>query len=409
MTSKLQRLAFAVSTVLMCLTLASWALQDRAGPTPDPAKSFEIEGSVFIDDNRNGIRDPAEPGVEGVAVSDQHTVTRTDREGRYQFNSDGATGLVFVSQPNSYRVRGSFWKPVQGPARVDFALVPTPAASSFTFLHASDTHISPETLPRTRKLRTLVESLHPDFVLVTGDLVRDALRVPERQAREYYELYTSEIAQFPVPVYSVPGNHENFGIERHLSLVSPRHPLYGKGMYRHYLGPTYYSFNYGGVHFIGLDSVDIDDLWYYGHVDAAQLAWLRQDVAADDGSSIVTFNHIPFFTAALSVFGYFDDPPAPTLIKIGDRTVFRHVVSNPFEVFKILAPHHYILALGGHNHAAEKLTFKIQGLNVRFHQTAAVVGPNTYAPMPIPSGVTLYSVSGGVIDDGRFLPLDEQE
>ena len=81
-----------------------------------------------------------------------------------------------------------------------------------------------------------------------------------------------------MPVWSVPGNHENFGIERHLSLVSPKHPLYGKGMYRQRLGPNYYSFTYGGVHFVGLDSVDIADLWYYGHVDDAQLAWLRADL-----------------------------------------------------------------------------------------------------------------------------------
>ena len=64
-----------------------------------------------------------------------------------------------------------------------------------------------------------------------------------------------------MPVWSVPGNHEIFGIERHLSLVSPKHPLYGKGMYRQRLGPNYYSFTHGGVHFVGLDSVDIADLW----------------------------------------------------------------------------------------------------------------------------------------------------
>ena len=75
-------------------------------------------------------------------------------------------------------------------------------------------------------------------------------------------------------------------------------------MYRSYLGPTYYSFNYGGIHFIGLDSVDVDDLWYYGHIDQAQLAWLRADMALVPASvPIVTFNHIPFVTAAESISG----------------------------------------------------------------------------------------------------------
>ena len=97
---------------------------------------------------------------------------------------------------------------------------------------------------------------------MTGDLVRDALRVGEEEARGYYDLYTQEVPRFPMPVWSVPGNHEIFGIERHLSLVSPKHPLYGKGMYRQRLGPNYYSFTHGGVHFVGLDSVDVADLWY---------------------------------------------------------------------------------------------------------------------------------------------------
>lgn len=392
--------------VLVCLAFAGWGLPSPAVPSEVARDSFEIYGTVYLDGNDNGRMDPREEGVAGVAVSDQRLVVHTDREGRYHLRTDGRSGLVSLSQPDGYRVRGSFWKGVQGPGRIDFGLLPLAPASQFSFIHASDTHVSAESLPRMRKLRTLVETLHPDFVLITGDLVRDALRVPEEKAREYYELYTSEIEQFPVPVWSVPGNHENFGIERHLSLVSPQHPLYGKGMYRHYLGPNYYSFNYGGVHFIGLDSVDIADLWYYGHVNEGQLAWLAEDVADDDGSPIVTFNHIPFFTAALSVFGYFDEPPAPSLIKIDGREQFRHVVSNAFEVFKILAPHRYVLALGGHNHAAEKLTFNVQGLDVRFHQAAAVVGPNTYAPMPMPSGVTLYEVRDRVIDEGRFIPLD---
>ena len=109
---------------------------------------------------------------------------------------------------------------------------------------------------------------------------------------------------FRCPSGAYPGNHEIFGIERHLSLVSSKHPLYGKGMYRQRLGPNYYSFTHGGVHFVGLDSVDIADLWYYGHVDDVQLAWLKADlshVPAD--TPVVTFNHIPFATAIDGVGG----------------------------------------------------------------------------------------------------------
>ena len=120
---------------------------------------------------------------------------------------------------------------------------------------------------RLQQLRGIVEARRPDFVLVTGDLVRDALRVGEEEARGYYDSTRRRPAGFRFRCGACPGNHENFGIERHLSLVSSTHPLYGKGMYRQRLGPNYYSFTYGGVHFVGLDSVDIADLWYYGHID----------------------------------------------------------------------------------------------------------------------------------------------
>ena len=88
----------------------------------------------------------------------------------------------------------------------------------------------------------------------------------------------------------MPWGHLKLGIERHQSLVSPTHPLYGKGMYRARLGPNHYSFTRGGVHFVGLDTVDIADLWYYGHVDEAQLAWLEGELASGD-KTIIFFHH----------------------------------------------------------------------------------------------------------------------
>ena len=179
-------------------------------------------------------------------------------------------------------------------------------------MHASDTHVSAESVGRLRRVREIVDERRPAFVLVSGDLVKDALRVPEAEAKGYYDLYVGEVEQFTAPVWSVPGNHEIFGIERHRSLVSPANPLYAKGMYRARLGPDYYSFTAGGIHFIGLDSVDIEDLWYYGHVDATQLAWLEADVARlPPGTPIVTFNHIPFVTALDQVNGFTDEGPGP--------------------------------------------------------------------------------------------------
>lgn len=58
------------------------------------------------------------------------------------------------------------------------------------------------------------------MILITGDLVKDALRVSEKEAVRLYEMYVKQVNKCSVPVWSVPGNHEIFGIARHKSLVS---------------------------------------------------------------------------------------------------------------------------------------------------------------------------------------------
>jgi len=360
-----------------------------------------VDGVVFDDANGNGRRDAGESGVAAV-VSNQREVVRAGADGAFQLPSVG-TGVVFVSVPEGYVASGTFWR--QAGHGLALGLTRRTAPASFTFLHASDPHTSRESVDRLRRVRGIAEARRVDFVLMTGDLVRDALRVNEAEASGYYALYQAEAAAFPMPVWNVPGNHENFGIERHQSLVSAAHPLYGKGMYRARLGPNYYSFTRGGVHFVGLDTVDIADLWYYGHVDDAQLAWLRADLATIPADMpVVTFNHIPLASASETMKGYTDDGPAPTTLRVNGRTVFRHVVSNVADVAAAIRPHPWPVALGGHIHLRELLRFG-STLSTRFEQAAAVVGAGE-GVVPAISGVTLYTVRDGRLDEGEFIPLD---
>ena len=375
---------------------------------PGAARSHSagISGVVFDDTNRNGTRDAGERGVAGVAVSNQDTVVTTDASGAFRLPGEG-TGVIFVSMPNAYRPVGPWWRPANSAEPVSFALTREQSSTELTFIHASDTHISPASLARTQRLRALVDSIRPGLLLITGDLVRDALRVGEGEATGYYELFARERNAFRTPVFTVPGNHENFGIERDTSHVPATHPLYGRGMYHHYFGPDYYSFTRGGIHFVGLNTVDIDDQRYYGHVDSLQIAWLERDLALVPADMpVVTFDHIPFVTTFEGLNGYNDRPPAPSLITVRGKTVYRHTVSNAGDVLAVLRKHRYVLALGGHLHATERIEYEMTGVRTRFNQISAVVGDSRGAGLESISGVTLYRVKNGEIDAGRFIPLE---
>jgi len=371
---------------------------------PAPLVRAAARGVVFHDRNGNGTRDAGEPGMMGVVVSNQEQVVRTDGDGSFALDA-GGFGAVFVVVPRATRTTTSWWQRADSPG-IAFGLAPAPEPRTVTFVHASDTHIQPSAVGRTVRLRTLVDSLAPSFTIITGDLVRDALRVGEAEATGYYALFAQEAAAFKAPLHTVMGNHENFGVERGQSGVAASHPLYGRAMYRAYRGPDYYSFDAGGAHFIALNTVDVDDQWYHGHVDSLQMAWLARDLAmVAPGTTIVTFNHIPFYSVSEQLHGYTVGPPAPTLITVGGRTSFRHTVSNAREVIDAIRPHGYAIALAGHVHIGERISFEIGGRPMRFHQGAATVSDTPGGAWMFPSGVTLYRVTDGVVDDGTFIPL----
>ncbi len=368
----------------------------------------QVKGVIFLDKNGNGTKDQNEQGLAGVVVSNQVDVTKTNGQGEYTLKNPGRYNLVFVSLPTGYSCK-NFWKIVSTGATVsyDFGLQATVVPATFTFIHASDTHVSEQSLDRIARLKSIVELVKPNFMLVTGDLVKDALRVGEKEAGRYYELYVGEMADMPVPIYSVPGNHENFGIERHLSLVSPGHPLYGKKMYHHYLGPNYYSFNYGGVHFVGLDDVDFEDLWYFGRVDDVQVEWLKKDLLTlDKDTPVVTFAHMALYSGGLGMGGFEEEGAGRTLERENGKLTFRHIVSNAQELIEIMEPYHYPLSLAGHFHARQVFWYETGGRKTRFEQASAVVGPGGVGKVKIPSGVTLYRFKDGRFDEGTFLPLD---
>lgn len=363
-----------------------------------------VHGVVFNDANGNGILDPGERPIAGVVVSNQVDVVTTDAGGRYRLPSDEKT-IVFVSVPTDWQPVGSWWQAVSGRDSLSFGLQPRRQPRSFRFIHASDTHIDTSNVRRVRRFRAIADSLDPALTLLTGDLIRDAASQQEPRARGYFELFVAEM-KLRAPHWTVPGNHDHFGIIPSRSRVPATHPLYDRGMYRHYLGPDYYSFNHGGVHFIGLNTIQPDDSAYYGGVDSLQLAWLTRDVAALPASTpIVMFSHIPLTSAVEATTGYIDEALVGSVARLKTGPTFRHTGANTMAVLDVFKGRPWPLILGGHTHVAEKLSYRTDRGPLRFEQSASIVGPNDYGPVIMESGFSLYTVRNGVIDAGTFVPL----
>jgi len=120
---------------------------------------------------------------------------------------------------------------------------------------------------------------------------------------------------------------------------------------------------------------------------------------------VVTFNHIPLISAHEGFGCYTDGPPAPTLITVIGVTSFRHIVSNASDVLTVLRTHRHVLAIGAHIHAGERITYITDGVQTRFEQSPAIVGPSGIPPFTFPAGLILYSVHDGQIDAGKFIPV----
>ena len=136
-------------------------------------------------------------------------------------------------------------------------------------------------------------------------------------------------------------------------------------MYHHYFGPDYYSFTRGGVHFVGLNTVDIDDQHYYGHVDSLQLAWLERDLAlvpADDAGRHVRPHPVLHDVRATERLRRRAAGAVADHRRTARRRI-RHTVSNAGDVLAVLRKRRHVLALGGHMHATERIEYEMAGVH----------------------------------------------
>jgi len=163
------------------------------------------------------------------------------------------------------------------------------AAGDFTFAQISDTHVGFAGKANPDAGGTLADSIaalnalapRPAFVLHTGDLTHG------QKAGAFDLLAESLKAIRTERIFYVPGEHDVFldGGAEYLA-------RYGRGT----LGGGWQSFDYGGVHFIGLVNVLTYKAGVGGALGREQLEWLRQDLAPRGSSTpIVVFTHVPLW------------------------------------------------------------------------------------------------------------------
>ena len=155
----------------------------------------------------------------------------------------------------------------------------------FFFVQLSDTHWGFEGPPNPDAKGTLKKAVaavnalerQPDFIMFTGDLTHTTDNPVERRKRlaEFKDI----VAELKVKTVRVmPGEHE-------ASLDN------GKA-FQEFFGPTHYTFEHKGVHFIVLDNVSDPR----ASIGDEQLAWLAADLQKQPAEApIVVFTHRPLF------------------------------------------------------------------------------------------------------------------
>ena len=299
---------FVLLATCMALGTCGLCLQSVQSQPPRPVTPPEAHGVVFFDANDNGVFDGDDDALPGVRVSNGKQIVTTNADGRYKLPVDDDT-ILFVIKPSGWRTPLSedmlprfyyIHKPLGSPdmkydgvdetgrlpESVDFPLYPQQEPEQFHALLFGDPQ------PRNQAevdyiAHDVVEELigtDASFGVTLGDIAFDNL--------DTFQPLNRAIALLGIPWYNVLGNHDiNFDAR------SRRH---ANETFERVYGPSYYSFDYGPVHFLVLDNIEwiYDDEQdkgrYQGGLGPEQIEFIRTDLQQiPEDQLVVLFMHIP--------------------------------------------------------------------------------------------------------------------
>src|SRR5256885_7176194 len=212
-------------------------------------------------------------------------------EFNHDHNDKGGVSRRRVLECMTWAGTGVLWT-ISGGVPRSLGLVGSARAAEpagLTFLQISDSHIGFDKPANPNALGTLEEAirkinsmpLKPSFMIHTGDITHLS------NAAEF-DNADRIISQSKLDVHYVPGEHDF--LDEEVKFCRDR---YGRGT----KGQGWYSFDAGGVHFVGLVNVVDLKAGGLGNLGAEQLAWLEDDLRGKSKSTpIVLFAHIPLWT-----------------------------------------------------------------------------------------------------------------
>jgi len=203
---------------------------------------------------------------------------RTDRRGFLRCMGWAGTGLVWT-------LAGG----VPTAASVEAAAAERTGVP-FSFVQISDSHIgfakpaNPDARATFREAVAKIAALprKPAFIVHTGD-------VSQLSKDEEFDDADQILKETGLPTFFIPGEHDMLDDGQGKAFLD----RFGQGA----KGAGWRSFDHGGVHFVALVNVANLKAGGLGSLGAEQLAWLKDDLAAQRSSTpIVVLAHIPLWS-----------------------------------------------------------------------------------------------------------------
>lgn len=276
------------------------SITQKSDPGFTPDKGTTVWGHVICDGE----------GVADVVVSDGDQVTKTNSEGIYQLNSAKKWGYVFISVPSGYEVPSkgilpAFYSYLTAKAtqveQRDFSLTKVGSQDKYKMFFLGDMHLANRTSDKaqfrvfTRDLTNYMaaHSSEKMYGMTLGDMTWDLYWYRNKFSfPEYLEEINADIKG--LQIYHTMGNHDND--------YMAFNDFDAATSYVKYLGPTFYSFNIGKIHYVVLDDIDCSSYdgttnrRYVKNLSSEQIEWLKKDLAyVSKSTPLIVTTHAQIF------------------------------------------------------------------------------------------------------------------